>query len=126
MDRDGARIWLALIRIFNGAAGLVAPSWLAKRFGMEPQATPAATYAFRLFGIRTVLIGADLLSDDREVRRHAVREHAARAALGIHASDTMTAGTLLLRGLVTKRAGIMLTAISGLNTFLALKARPPE
>ena len=51
---------------------------------------------------------------------------AARAALGIHASDTMTAATLLLRGLDTKRAGIMLTAISALNTFLALKARPPE
>jgi len=121
MDRDRARIWLAGVRILNGAAGLVAPTWLARRVRPEPVPNAAAIYAFRLFGVRTVKIGADLLSGDA-----GVREHAARAALGIHASDTMTAATLLLRGLVTKRAGIMLTAISALNTFLALKARPPE
>ena len=121
MGRDQARIWLALIRIFNGAGGLLAPKWLAKRVSPEPEPNPAAIYAFRLFGVRTVKIGTDLLSGDA-----GVREHAARAALGIHASDTATAAMLLLRGLVTKRAGIMLTAISALNTFLALKARPPE
>ena len=121
MGRDKARIWLALIRIVNGAGGLLAPKWLAKRVSPETEANPAAVYAFRLFGVRTVKIGADLLSGNA-----AVREHAARAALGIHASDTMTAGMLLLRGLVTKRAGIMLTAISALNTFLAFKARPPD
>ena len=121
MDRDKARIWLALIRIFNGAGGLLFPKKLARRVSPGPEPNPAAIYAFRLFGVRTVRIGADLLSGDAEVR-----EHAARQALGIHASDTMTAGMLLLRGLVTKRAGIMLTAISALNTFLAFKARPPE
>ena len=121
MGRDKARIWLALIRIVNGAGGLLAPRFLARRVSPEPEANPAAVYAFRLFGVRTVKIGADLLSGDA-----GVREHAARSALGIHASDTMTAATLLVRGLVTKRAGIMLTAISALNTFLAFKARPPE
>jgi hypothetical protein len=121
MHRDKARIWLAGIRIFNGAAALLAPKWLARRIRPEPEPGPAAIYAFRLFGVRTVKIGADLLSGDA-----GVREHAARQALAIHASDTMTAAMLLLRGLVTKRAGIMLTAISGLNTFLAFRARPPE
>jgi hypothetical protein len=121
MARDKARIWLALIRILNGAAGLLFPKKLARRVSPEPEANPAAIYAFRLFGVRTVKIGADLLSGDA-----AVREHAARDALPIHASDTMTAAMLLLRGQVTKRAGIMLTAISALNTFLAFRARPPE
>jgi hypothetical protein len=121
MARDKARILLAGIRILNGGAALLAPKVLARRVRPDPEPSPAAIYAFRMFGVRTVKIGADLLSGDA-----AVREHAAREALGIHASDTMTAATLLLRGLVTKRAGIMLTAISGFNTFLALKARPPD
>ena len=121
MGRDKARIWLALIRIFNGAGGLLFPKKLARRVSPAPEPNPAAIYAFRLFGVRTVKIGADLLSGDA-----GVREHAARAALGIHASDTMTAGMLLLSGHVTKRAGIMLTAISALNVVLALKARPSQ
>jgi hypothetical protein len=121
MGRDKARIWLALIRIVNGAAGLVAPTKLARRVSGEAEPSAASIYAFRLFGVRTVKIGADLLSGDA-----GVREHAARAAPGIHLSDTTTAAMLLLRGRVTKRAGIMLTAISALNTFLAFKARPPE
>jgi hypothetical protein len=115
--QDAARVALAGIRIFNGTAGLVAPGRLARRVGAEPSA--ATTYAFRLFGIRTVLIGADLLSGDREVREHAVR-----AALPIHASDVITAATLTVRGRVSPRAGVMLTAVSALNVVLALVARP--
>lgn len=115
---ERARIWLAGIRILNGAAGMVAPSFLAKRVGAEPNA--ATTYAFRLFGIRTVLIGADLLSGDKDVRDHAVE-----SALTIHASDVATAAMLGLRRQVSPRAGLMLTAISGLNVFLALRARQP-
>ena len=121
MTREKARILLAGIRIVNGAAGLVAPGWLARRVSPEPDPNPAAIYAFSLFGVRTVKIGGDLLSGDA-----AVREHADHAALGIHLSDTMTAAMLLLRGKVTKRAGIMLTAISAFNTFLAFQIRPRE
>ena len=54
MGRDKARIWLALIRIVNGAAGLVAPKALARRVSPEPEPSPAAIYAFRLFGVRTI------------------------------------------------------------------------
>jgi hypothetical protein len=121
VDSGKARLFLAGIRIFNGAAGLIAPRLLARRISPEPEPNPAAIYAFRLFGIRTVKIGADLLSGDA-----GVREHAARQAPGIHLSDTMTAAMLLLGGQVTKRAGIMLTAISAFNVFLALKARPRD
>jgi hypothetical protein len=120
MASETARVLLAGIRIVNGAAGVLAPNFLAKRVSPQPEPNPAAFYAFRLFGIRTVKVGADLLSGDATVR-----DHAARAAPGIHLSDTMTAGMLLFSGRVTKRAGIMLTAISALNVVLALKARPP-
>ena len=41
MTSDQARIWLAGIRIFNGAAGLVAPRWLASRVTPGLEASPA-------------------------------------------------------------------------------------
>jgi hypothetical protein len=115
--QDAARVALAGIRIFNGTAGLVAPGRLARRVGAEPSA--ATTYAFRLFGIRTVLIGADLFSGDPAVRGHAVR-----AAVAVHASDVITAATLTVGRRVSPRAGMTLTAISALNLALALAAQP--
>jgi hypothetical protein len=115
---DTARVALAGVRIANGAAALVAPAFLAGRIRHVAKPDPAATYAFRLFGIRTVLIGADLLSKNPGVRSHAVR-----SALPIHASDVVTAVTLGLRGKVSPRAGLMLTAISGVNVLLAVAAR---
>jgi hypothetical protein len=40
----------------------------------------------------------------------------------IHATDTATAATCLVKGYLPRKAGIMATAISGLNTVLALIA----
>ena len=40
MGRDKARIWLALIRIVNGAAGLLFPKKLAGRVSPEPEPNP--------------------------------------------------------------------------------------
>ena len=81
-----ARYALGVIRIVNGAIGLAAPAVIMRRFGEEsPASNPAATYALRLFGVRTLLIGVDLLrTQGREL------EHALRAAPFIHASDTAT------------------------------------
>src|SRR3954465_3646808 len=59
--RDLARIALAGIRLFNGTAALVAPDELARRLGVDPDQNPGVLYFIRLFGIRTVLIGAELL-----------------------------------------------------------------
>jgi len=118
---DTARIALAGIRIVNGAAALAAPAFLAGRIRDAPEPDPAATYAFRLFGIRTVLLGADLLSRDPGVRSHAVH-----AALPIHAADVTTAATLGLRGKVSPRVAVMLTAISAANVVLAAVARTRE
>ena len=111
-----ARVTLAGIRIFNGTAGLVAPGMLAKQLDVEQAAGPMA-YPFRMFGIRTILIGADLLSRDPEVRRHAVR-----AAPLIHVSDTVSAYMAGKTGALQPKAAKAATTISAVNVVLALLA----
>lgn len=115
---DGARVLLALIRIVNGALGLLAPALVARRLAEDPDAAVPAHYPFRLFGVRTVIIGAELLSKDPEVRERAVR-----IALPIHATDTASAAVGGLLGELPRRTALMLTALSGTNTVLALLAR---
>jgi hypothetical protein len=112
----GARTALAAIRIVNGAAALVTPALLSRRLGVEEAAGPMA-YPFRMFGIRTILIGADLLSRDP-----AVRTHTTRAAIVVHGSDTLSALVLAVRGGLPRRRAVMATAISGVNFALALIA----
>jgi hypothetical protein len=113
---DSARVTLAGIRIFNGATALFAPQALARRLDVEDAAGPMG-YPFRMFGIRTILIGADLLSKDPAVRRHAVR-----AAVLIHASDTISAYTTGATGGLPRRSAKAATAISAVNVLLALLA----
>jgi hypothetical protein len=114
--RDGARITLAGVRILNGSLGLLAPGLLAGRMGAQAEAG-AAVYAFRMFGIRTILIGADLLARDPNVRRHAVR-----LAVLVHVSDTLSAISAGVRHEVPRRAAMTATAISSLNVVLSLLA----
>ena len=106
--RDSARVALAVIRILNGTLGLFAPGVLARRLEVEYAAEPMA-YPFRMFGIRTILIGTDLLTHDP-----AVRSHALRAAIVVHAAGAS--------GALPRRAARMTTAISALNVVLALLA----
>ena len=113
---DSARVALAGVRIFNGAAGLLAPRLLARRLEVEDAAAPMS-YPFRMFGIRTILIGADLLARDPAVRRHALR-----AAIIIHTSDTVSAFAAGASGALPRRAARITTAISALNVALALLA----
>ena len=113
---DIARVLLALIRLFNGAAALLAPQFLAKQLGVDPDANPAMLYVFRMFGIRTVLIALDLLFQSGEKRTDAVR----RAVL-IHASDTVAAWLATMSGRFPKN-GKYIVWISALNTALAVVA----
>jgi hypothetical protein len=83
---DFASITLAGIRLLNGVAALFVPAWLARRLGVDPDANPAALYALRLFGVRTVLIGAQLLLRDSGMRAHSLR-----VAPVIHALDATAA-----------------------------------
>lgn len=112
-----ARYVLAVIRIVNGLLALVAPSLIIKRFGEDPAGDPAAIYGLRLFGVRTVLIGADLLTEQGEPLEHTINQ-----AVLIHASDTLTAATLGTSGRLRPAMAVPITAISALNTALAVAA----
>ena len=108
---------LAGIRIVNGTLGLVAPELLLRRLGADLSRDRSGIYPFRMFGIRTILIGADLLVLQGEQRRRATR-----FAVLIHASDTVAAATAGLRGDLPRKAAVMTTAISAGNTVLAILA----
>jgi hypothetical protein len=111
-----ARYALAAVRIANGGVGLLVPRLFIARFDPGHPTSPAAIYAFRLFGIRTILIGLDLLA------RPTRAQQAAKEGVLIHASDTVTAATLALSGAVPRRTGIASTAISAVNVVLAVLA----
>ena len=117
VDPTLARKTLAGVRLLNGSLGLLAPQVLLRRLGSDPEVDPSGVYPFRMFGIRTILLGADLLLLQGEDRRRA-----ARLAVLIHASDTVSAAAAGLQGYLPKRVAVMTTAISGLNTALAVVA----
>jgi hypothetical protein len=112
-----ARYALAAIRIANGLLALVAPSLIVKRFGEDPDKDAAAIYGLRLFGVRTVLIGADLIREQGQPLQHTISQ-----AVIIHASDTVTAATLGTSGRLRPQMAIPITLISALNTALAIAA----
>jgi hypothetical protein len=56
---QAARFALASIRMVNGGLVLTAPGVIIGRFD-EPTSDSAAACGLRMFGIRTVLLGADL------------------------------------------------------------------
>jgi hypothetical protein len=117
LAHDYARITLAGIRLFNGVAALFAPATLARQLGVDPAANPAALYALRLFGVRTLLIGAQLL-----LRDGGVREHSLRVAPAIHALDASAALIAGERGQLPRRAATTAAIISTVNTVLAIVA----
>jgi hypothetical protein len=115
---DNARIALGLIRLVNGTLALVAPQFLARNIGIDPDATPGALYVFRMFGIRTILIAVELLFATGQRRAHAVSQ-----APIIHASDTIAAAIAAASGRLPGKSGLTITLISAVNTALALYAR---
>lgn len=118
---DAARKSLAVIRMANGAAGLLAPEFMLRRLGVDTNTDRSGTYPFRMFGVRTVLIGADLLLLVGEERARATR-----LAILIHATDTLSAATCGIRGDLPRKAAVVTTSISAVNTVLAiLSARGP-
>ena len=117
LDPALARKLLAGVRIFNGTAGLLAPEILLRRLGADLQQDRSGIYPFRMFGIRTVLIGVDLLVLQGEQRRRATQ-----LAVLIHASDTIAAATAGVRGDLPRRAAVLTTLISAGNTALAIAA----
>lgn len=113
--RSWARYTLASIRLVNGALGLAAPELLTRRLATDPQRSPAAIYAFRLFGIRTVLLAAELFALQGDELQRALRE-----GVLIHTSDAVTAVALGASGQVPRSTAALITAISTANVALAL------
>lgn len=120
IDRDGARLALAGVRLVNGATALLAPTFMLRRLGADPAVNGVAIYPLRMFGIRTVVLAWDLLRcaapDDPGRRRD--------LALGvlIHATDALSAFTAGLRRRLPMRVAVLATAISVTNTALAIAA----
>jgi hypothetical protein len=113
-----ARYALGGVRIIAGTTGLLAPAMIISRFGDgNPAANPAAIYGLRLFGIRTVFIGVDLIR-----LRGRYLDRALRAAPIIHASDTATVLALQRNKQLSPERARPLLLISGLNTVLAVTA----
>lgn len=112
--RKGARIALAGIRLINGTIGLIAPQTLVNRVDPGQRISPASIYAFRMFGIRTVLLGAELLVRDGEELQRALRQ-----GLIVHGSDVATCVLLGVQHKVPPRTAALLTGISTLNVTLA-------
>lgn len=116
---DRARIALGAIRLVNGVLGIVAPGMLIRRLGGDPAASPAALYAFRMFGVRTVLLAVELLLSDGPLR-----DHVRRTAVIVHASDTTAAALGAWRRELPPRAAMTTVSISAVNTVLALLVWP--
>lgn len=114
-----ARKILAAVRVFNGALGLLAPYQMAARVGSELGADKAFVYPARMFGVRTLVLGADLwrLRGDATANRRVLRQ-----AVLIHAVDTTAAVYAGWRGELPAKAARLTTAISAGNTVLAVIA----
>jgi hypothetical protein len=98
----------------NGTLALVAPRWLARRIGVDPESQPATIYVLRMFGIRTVLVAADLCLEPAR-RRRALRE-----GILMHSTDAAVALVAAALGRLPVRAGLTAGAISTVNTALSV------
>lgn len=114
---DRARVALATIRTVNGAAALVAPAVFARRMTADANARAVASYPYRLFGIRTVILGLDLLLLKGESRERALQQ-----AVVIHGVDTLSAVKAGAGGEVDFKFAVTTTCISAVNTLLAALA----
>jgi hypothetical protein len=113
-----ARYALGAIRVVNGALGLLMPAVIIRRLGgTDPQGDAAAIYGLRLFGVRTVVLGADLFR-----LRHRELQGALRSAVLIHGSDTATVLSLRRNEQLSAELARPLALISGANTALAVTA----
>jgi hypothetical protein len=120
LSREAARKTLGTIRFANGVAALVSPEFLLRRLGVDSTTNQPANYAFRMFGIRTAIIGADLWLLRGDEQRRAVR-----MAMLIHATDTLSAAASTVRGDLPRKQGLVATGISAVNTALAIAAARP-
>jgi hypothetical protein len=119
LSRDHARLALATIRLVNGTLALAAPNALLRRLGADPDVNKVAIYPMRMFGIRTVVLGVQLLID-------APSPEANLFGVVIHATDAATAITAGVRRELPPRVAATTSMISLINTGLAVIIAWPE
>lgn len=119
LSRDHARLALATIRLVNGTLALLAPNMLLRRLGADPAANKVAIYPMRMFGIRTIVLGVQLLIDSPS-------PEADRFGVVIHATDAATAITAGIRRQLPPRVAALTSMISLVNTALAVVIAWPE
>jgi len=112
IGRDHARIALATIRLVNGTMALLAPEMMLRRLGADPAANRVAIYPLRMFGIRTVVLGVDLLVGGSMQQK-------GRVGVVIHATDAASAITAGLRRQLPAQVAVVAAGISLTNTALA-------
>lgn len=117
--RDHARIALATIRLVNGTMALLTPKMMLRRLGADPAANQVASYPLRMFGIRTVVLGVDLLAGGSVQQK-------GRVGVVIHATDAASAITAGLRRQLPARVALVAAGISLTNTALAAIIAQPE
>jgi hypothetical protein len=104
---------LAAIRIANGAIALLTPGVFASRMGSS-SGEAAARYPFRLFGVRGVLTGCEMLWP------RAGEGHTHEVAVLVHGSDLTAAVLAARRRDVSRSFASKTIALSALNTGLAV------
>ena len=114
---DRARVALACIRIVNGAGSAFVPVQFSKRLGVDANQTPEVVYPLRLFGIRTLLLGADLL-----LRKGRGLEVSLRMSPIVHASDAGAAALAGYQGHLPRKTAATGVAISLVNLALSFRA----
>jgi hypothetical protein len=113
LRREHARIALAAIRLVNGTLALLAPEVMLRRLGADPRTNQVAVYPLRMFGIRTVVLGVELLAGGS-------MQHQGKVGVVIHAADAASAITAGLRRQLPPRVAAVAAGISVTNTALAL------
>ena len=106
---------LAGIRLVNGGLALSVPNVLGGRLGVNTATSPGLGYAFRLFGVRTVLIGVHLWRAPAEADNPVVRD-----TVLIHGADTAAALAVYKLGELPRRGAMLAVGISAFNTALAV------
>ena len=120
LSRDHARLALATIRLVNGTLALVAPNALLRRLGADPTVNKVAIYPMRMFGIRTVVLGVQLLIDAPSAEADPVR--CAHPCHGRCNSDHGRGPP----GQLPPRVAVMTSVISLVNTGLAVVIAWPD
>src|SRR3954453_15722380 len=107
------------VRLFFGSTSLLMPTTAPPRLGVDPDANAAPMHPLRMFDIRTVIIGAELLFGDERTKAQTIR-----LAPVIHAFDALSAALAGLTRQLPPGVAVKTTLISDGNTVLALMAQP--